>query len=216
VWDHFFPLYGNPDAAHFEAYTLLAAMAVDTANARIGALVTCNSYRNASLLADMARTIDHLSGGRFVLGIGSGWFERDYAEYGYEFGTVPSRLRDLEAALPVIMDRLGRLTPPPEGSLPILVGGGGERVTLRLVAQHADMWNSFGPPETYAHKNRVLDDWCTRLDRNPRQITRTVAIQPDELDRVDAYLTAGATHFIVMVGQPFDLTPVRDLLAQRG
>jgi probable F420-dependent oxidoreductase len=216
VWDHFFPLYGNPDAAHFEAYTLLAAMAVDTTNARIGALVTCNSYRNASLLADMARTIDHLSGGRFILGIGSGWFERDYAEYGFEFGTVPSRLRDLEAALPVIMDRLGRLTPPPEGSLPILVGGGGERVTLRLVAQHADMWNSFGPPETYAHKNRVLDDWCARLDRNPRQITRTVAIQPDELDRVDAYLTAGATHFIVMVGPPFDLTPVRDLLAQRG
>jgi hypothetical protein len=78
------------------------------------------------------------------------------------------------------------------------------------------MWNSFGPPETYAHKNRVLDDWCARLDRNPRQITRTVAIQPDELDRVDAYLTAGATHFIVMVGPPFDLTPVRDLLAQRG
>lgn len=213
LWDHFFPLYGDPCAPHLEAYSLLAAMAVETNSARIGALVTCNSYRNAHLLADMARTIDHLSGGRFVLGIGSGWFERDYTEYGYDFGTAGSRLRDLEAALSVIADRLSRLTPPPLGRLPILIGGSGEKVTLRLVAQHADMWNSFGPPETFAAKNRVLDEWCERVDRGPRQIERTVAIAPDEVSNASAYLDAGAEHLIVMIGAPFDLDPVAELLA---
>jgi len=212
IWDHFFPLYGDPAAPHFEAYALLAAMAVETGSARMGALVTCNSYRNPHLLADMARTIDHLSGGRFILGIGSGWCERDYAEYGYEFGTAGSRLCDLESALPQIADRLSRLTPTPVGRLPILIGGSGERVTLRLVAEHADMWNSFGPPETFAAKNQVLDDWCERLDRGPTQIERTVAVQPDDIDNADAYVEAGAEHLIVMVGPPYDLDPVARLL----
>ncbi len=212
VWDHFYPLYGDPDAAHFEAYTLLAAMAVETSHAHIGALVTCNSYRNPELLADMARTIDHLSGGRFTLGIGSGWFERDYTEYGYDFGTAPGRLRDLAAALPRIMERFDKLTPPPDGPLPILIGGSGPKVTLRLTAEHADAWNSFGPPTAYAEKNRTLDEWCARLDRNPRQIERTVGIQATEVDDWQAYLHAGAEHFIVMTGPPFDLAPVRKLL----
>jgi probable F420-dependent oxidoreductase len=212
VWDHFVPLYGDPDAAHFEAYTLLAAAAADTENAQLGALVSCNSYRNPNLHADMARTIDHISGGRFTLGIGSGWFERDYDEYGYEFGTGPSRLRDLARDLPVIMERFSRLEPRPMGRLPILIGGSGEKVTLRLVAEHADAWNSFGPPANYAHKNRVLDEWCERLGRSPRQIERTVAINPSEVDDWAAYLDAGAEHLIVMLGDPFDLSSVRSLL----
>ncbi len=216
IWDHFFPLYGDPDANHYEAYTLLAAMAVDTEHAQLGALVTCNSYRNPQLLADMARTVDLLSGGRFVLGIGSGWFERDYTEYGYDFGTARSRLADLETALPLIADRLGALIPPPAGDLPILIGGSGEKVTLRLVAEYADAWNSFGPPENFAHKNAVLNEWCEKTGRAPREVERTVAIQPNEVDAIPAYLEAGAEHFIVMVGAPYDLGPLETLVAARG
>ncbi len=217
AWDHFYPLYGDPDASHFEAWTLLAAMAVETTHARFGALVTCNSYRNPELLADMARTVDHLSGGRLILGIGSGWFERDYTEYGYEFGTAPERLRALGAALPRIKARLAKLNPPPvQQPLPILIGGGGEKVTLRLVAEHAQAWNAFGPPETYAAKNKILDEWCAKVGRRPEEIERTVGVAPHELDNLGAYEDAGAQHAIVMLGHPFDLAPIKAALDQRG
>jgi probable F420-dependent oxidoreductase len=213
TWDHFYPLYGEPDGAHFEGYTLLAAMAADTSNARFGMLVTCNSYRNPELLADMARTVDHISGGRHILGIGSGWFERDYKEYGYEFGTAPGRLRALGEALPRIKSRLAKLNPGPVGDLPIMIGGGGEKVTLRLVAEHADMHNTFGPPDNYARKNQVIDEWCAKLGRDPKAIERTVAfLDPAEIDRVDEYLEAGADHIILGRSAPFDLAPVQRLL----
>jgi probable F420-dependent oxidoreductase len=212
VWDHFYPLYGDPEAAHFEAYTLLAAMAADTERARIGALVTCNSYRNPELLADMSRTIDHISSGRFTLGIGSGWFQRDYDEYGYEFGTAPERLRALGRDLPRIKARLAKLTPPPVGDLPILIGGSGEKVTLRLVAEHADGWNTFGPPAKFQAKNEILDQWCAKVGREPSEIERTVGIGGNEVEDWGAYVEAGADHLIVMTGPPFDLGPVAKLL----
>jgi alkanesulfonate monooxygenase SsuD/methylene tetrahydromethanopterin reductase-like flavin-dependent oxidoreductase (luciferase family) len=121
-------------------------------------------------------------------------------------------LRALSDALPKIMDRFAKLTPPPRGPLPILIGGSGPKVTLRLTAQHADAWNSFGPPESYAEKNRTLDEWCARSERNPRHVERTVGIQATEVDDWQAYLDAGAEHIIVMTGPPFDLDPARRLL----
>lgn len=214
TWDHFYPLFGDPEAEHFECYTLLAAMAADTKHATIGALVTCYSYRNAQLLADMARTIDHISEGRFILGIGSGWFERDYQEYGYEFGTGPGRLKLLEAGLPVIKERMSKLNPGPvNGKIPLMIGGSGERVTLRLVAQYADQLNTFGPSENFKRKNDILNEWCTKVGRNPKDIERTVAVKPEELEKVSEYAAAGADHMIVMLSQPFDLSAVEKYLA---
>lgn len=215
TWDHFYPLYGEPDGAHFECWSLLAAMAVTTQHAKFGALVTCNTYRNPELLADIARTVDQLSGGRLILGIGSGWFQRDYDEYGYEFGTAPGRLQELKAALPRINARLEKLNPKPAGDLPLMIGGSGEKVTLRLVAQYADMWNTFGPVENFAAKNAILNDWCAKEGRDPKAVERTVMIGNDEIPNVQAYLDAGAEHIIIGGDHPFDMGPLKDLLAQR-
>lgn len=217
VWDHFYPLYGDPDAEHFEGWSLLAAMACDTSNAQIGVLVTCNSYRNPELLADMARTVDHLSEGRAILGIGAGWFERDYKEFGYEFGTGPSRLRDLETSLPRIRSRVCKLNPGPVGQLPVLIGGGGEKVTLRLVAEYADMWNGFGPAAEFGRKNAVLDEWCEKVGRDPKAIERTVSFGGDiEDEGIEEFLQVGAQHLIYGLGHPFDLQPVQHLLEVAG
>jgi probable F420-dependent oxidoreductase len=216
VWDHFYPLYGEPNESHFEAYTLLAAMAADTCHAQIGALVTCFSYRNPHLLADMARTIDHISDGRFVLGIGSGWFERDYSEYEYEFGTAIGRLKLLEAGLPVIKERLSKLNPGPvNGTLPLMIGGSGEKRTLRLVAEHASHSNFFGPAENVQHKNKVLDEWCRKIGRDPKEIERTVGINPEDLENAAAFAEAGADHLIVMTSPPYDLTEVEKFVREK-
>ena len=216
-WDHFFPLYGEPDGAHFEAWTMLTAMAMLTERAEIGCLVTCNSYRNASLLTHMAKTVDHISHGRLILGIGAGWFERDYEEFGYSFGTARSRLNDLAEALPLIKQRMAEDVPVPvRNPIPILIGGGGEKVTLKLTAQYADLWNGFGPPETWQHKNEVLSSWCETIGRDPQEIERTAFVEPKDVpDNLDAFEAAGATHLILGMGEPWDYDVVKKLVSWR-
>ncbi|HEX9856500.1 MAG TPA: LLM class F420-dependent oxidoreductase [Acidimicrobiia bacterium] len=221
-WDHFYSLSGDPVGKHFECWTMLGAWAECTSSIEIGALVTCNSYRNPQLLADMARTVDHISGGRLVLGIGAGWFEKDYDEYGYEFGTGPSRLRELDAALPLIKDRWSRLNPPPTRRIPILIGGGGEKVTLRITAEHADVWHAFGSIETISHKLGVLDDWCARVGRDPAGIIRSTGIRAtdttEEAQRSDAearYALGIRELTLGFSGPRYDIESAAHLLAWR-
>ena len=218
-WDHFYPLSGDRNGKHFESLTVQAAMAALTKNAEVSSLVICNSYRNPSLLADMARTIDHISGGRFVLGIGAGWFQHDYDEYGYEFGTAGSRLRDLDRALPIIKARWQKLNPPPLRRIPILIGGSGEKVTLRIVAEQADEWHTFGNPDTLTHKSRVLDDWCERVGRDPKEIVRSTTISSQsrgEQRDAERLMELGFTDFVVSVqGPDWDLKKLELALTWR-
>ena len=224
-WDHFFPLNGDPDGMHFECWTMLAAWAEQTSRVEIGALVTCNSYRNPNLLADMARTVDHISDGRLILGIGSGWFERDYDEYGYEFGTAGSRLDELATALPKIEQRYEQLNPAPTRKIPTLIGGGGEKKTLKLVAQYADTWHSFADPAVLKHKLSVLQGHCEREGRPIEEIEISVGVggtgregrSPDapQVEGQPLY-DLGARLFTMGTGGPdYDLAPVEPWLRWR-
>jgi probable F420-dependent oxidoreductase len=216
TWDHFYPLSGDPGGTHFECWSLLAAMACDTSHAQIGALVSAIGYRNPDLLADMARTVDHLSGGRLILGLGAGNSERDHLAYGYPWGTPGERLRSLRVGLTRIKERLSQLNPKPVGRLPILVAGGGEQVTLRLVAEYADMSNTPMAPDVFRHKNQVIDEWCAKVGRNPAEIERTTNIPISAVDRLDEFVQAGAQRLQIQLDHPFAMKPVEQALKQRG
>ncbi|MGV8884260.1 MAG: LLM class F420-dependent oxidoreductase [Microbacteriaceae bacterium] len=219
-WDHFYPLSGDPDGLHFESWTMLAALAEQTSRVELGALVNCNSYRNANLQADMARTIDHISAkggtGRFIFGTGSGWFERDYDEYGYDFGTAGSRLDALAAAMPVIESRWDALNPAPTRKIPVLIGGGGEKKTLRIVAQHADIWHSFSDAETLERKLGILAEHGKAVGRDVSEIEISTEIGKRSVDEVESQFALGATLFTVGVSGPdYDISAISDWLAWR-
>lgn len=219
-WDHFFPLSGDRDGTHFESWSMLAALAEQTTHVEIGALVNCNSYRNPSLQADMARTIDHISAkggtGRFIFGTGSGWFERDYVEYGYEFGTVGSRLDDLARDLPIIRSRWQALNPTPTREIPILIGGGGEKKTLRIVAEHADIWHSFSDAPTLERKLGILAEHGRAVGRDTSEIETSIEVRNRSMREVDDLHALGATLVTLgITGPNYDLGPVREWLAWR-
>lgn len=191
TWDHLVSAVGDPDRPVFEGYTALAAWAAVTRQARLGLLVGANTFRSPALVAKSVATIDHISGGRAILGLGGGWHVREHAAFGVEFGSgFGERLDWLEEALQLIRpllrgeevthegpryrtDRL-RLAPPPiQERLPIMVGGVGERKTLRSVARHADMWNAQVPLAGAQHKLDVLRAHCEDVGRDPAEIELT-------------------------------------------
>jgi probable F420-dependent oxidoreductase len=215
-WDHFYPLSGDPDGKHYECWTMLGAWAEQTRRVEIGALVTCNSYRNPDLLADMARTVDNISDGRLILGIGSGWFEKDYDEYGYEFGTAGGRLDRLGEDLPRVEARWQKLNPPPTRKIPVLIGGGGEKKTLRLVARHADIWHSFSDVATLERKLAILREHCAEVGRTFDDIEVSVQPRGTPDSAGPALREAGVSLFVLGVGGPdYDLSGLRSWVRWR-
>jgi probable F420-dependent oxidoreductase len=204
TWDHFFPLYGDRDGPHFECWSLLAAWAEATTRIELGPLVACNSYRNPELLADIARTVDHVSGGRVILGLGAGWQRRDYEAYGYEFGTMGRRIAALGEAIPRMQARIRALNPPPVRRMPILIAGTGERRTLRLVARYADAWHAAFPerPAELEPAVAALLRWCDEVDRDPSDIEWSVGVEPDDVER---FLEEDATTYVEMGFTQFTL-----------
>ncbi|HWP64807.1 MAG TPA: TIGR03560 family F420-dependent LLM class oxidoreductase [Candidatus Limnocylindria bacterium] len=187
VFDHFLPIFGDEDGDCFEGWTLLSALAAETERIRVGVLVTGVTYRNPALLAKMATTVDHVSKGRLILGIGAGWFERDHTAYGFHFGTPRERARRLEEALQVIaklwhddhptfrgtyytLDRApfapGNVQKPHP---PIVIGGQGKQWIVPLVARYGDGWNAVSrvDPDGIRERRRIIADECARIGRDP-------------------------------------------------
>jgi alkanesulfonate monooxygenase SsuD/methylene tetrahydromethanopterin reductase-like flavin-dependent oxidoreductase (luciferase family) len=194
TWDHLYPIIGDSHGPIFEGWLTITAWAMATERVRIGLMVGANTFRNPALVAKMATTLDHISGGRANLGIGAAWFAEEHRDFGLEFGDgPPERLRWLGEALPVIRGMLDgteptaagthysmrhtrNLPPPVQAHLPICIGGGGERVTLKLVAKYGDMCNIGGGFATVKRKDAILVEHCEQAGRDPAQIERTTNV----------------------------------------
>jgi probable F420-dependent oxidoreductase len=214
-WDHFYPLGRDRTGKHFECWTMLGAWAESTRRAEIGAMVSCVSYRNPDLLADMARTVDHISGGRLILGIGAGFREWEATEYGYEFGSPAARVREMGEALGRIESRLAVLNPPPTRRIPILVAADGPRA-LRLAARHADIWHTFADGEAFSRKSEQLDEHCREIGRDPAGIERSSFVAGDPWVVGAELRRRGIGMVTVIAGGPgYDLGELRRWLAWR-
>jgi alkanesulfonate monooxygenase SsuD/methylene tetrahydromethanopterin reductase-like flavin-dependent oxidoreductase (luciferase family) len=195
TWDHVYPIVGSPDGPMFEGWTTLTAWAMATERVKLGLMVGANTFREPALTAKLATNLDHVSNGRAVLGIGAAWFRTEHQAFGFEYGDgPPERLRWLGQALPIMRGMLHgerpssqpgdryharevRNDPPPiQKPLPILVGGGGEKVTLKLVAKYADMHDVGGDIENVKRKDRILREHCDAVGRDFDEIERTVGL----------------------------------------
>ena len=206
----------QPDVNNFEGWTALASWGEITTKAEIGLLVTGIGYRNPELLADMARTVDHISGGRLLLGLGSGWYEKDYTEYGYDFGTIKSRMDLFEDNLDRMERRLTQLVPPPVRKIPILIGGMGVKRTLPIVAKHADIWHTFASVTEYRRKNQILKDLVSAAGRDEKGIERSV--HWTGRDTADAFVGEGVTLFTTEIhptDDGYNFGELKDMLAWR-
>ncbi len=195
VFDHFLPIQSDPTGPCFEGMTLLAAMAAHTSRLRCGVIVVGVTYRNPAVLAKMAATIDHISGGRMDLGIGAAWYEDEHAQYGVPFPRLGVRMDMLDEACRVLRSMWTAKRATVEGThftvrdalaepkplqdpMPLWIGGAGEKRTLRIVAEHADGWNTFhGDPAEYEHKVGVLARHCADVARDPAAIRRQIVLR---------------------------------------
>ncbi len=250
IWDHFYAADASGDAHCLEAITSHTALALSTERVRCGSLVYSAGYRHPAVLANAMATLDNFANGRVVLGLGGGWLRHEYDAYGLHYGSPGERLRMLDEYVQCVRGLLTQPTTdfdgefftlrdakcepgPVQARLPIWIGGGGERVTLRIAAQHADGWNvPFIAPDEWARKAGVLDEHCVRVGRDPAEIVKSVNVgmaftdaelrrqfgpmseyvKPGVLsgsvqemvDKVGAYVGAGAQWVILAMRAPFD------------
>jgi len=239
VFDHFMPIDGRPAGSCFEGWTLLSALAAQTKRLRVGVLVTGNTYRHPAVLAKMAATVDHVSGGRLILGMGAGWFELEHAAYGIPFDTAPIRARKLVESVKIVkalfaqekstfagkhyelkdapFEPKGVQRPHP----PILIGGMGPKVIQPLAARHADIWHFFlkdGDPAQAKATIESFDAICRKVGRDPAQVEKAISLRPSDLSgvpaketqgRIRALAGAGVGHFIIGLPAPYDRPVLR-------
>jgi probable F420-dependent oxidoreductase len=206
----------QPDIPNFEGWTALASWGEITSRADIGLLVTGVGYRNPDLLADMARTVDHISGGRLILGLGAGWYEKDYTTYGYDFGTVKSRFDLFDESLDRIEHRLRVLNPAPVRDIPILIGGSGIKRTIPAVAKHADIWHSFLPVERFREASDVVRELAEANGRKDSDVERSSVWE--DVASADAYRDAGVTLFTTEIhpdADGYDFTTIEQMVKWR-
>lgn len=228
LFDHFMPLGPDPTGPCLEGWTLLAALAARTTRLRLGIMVTGNTYRHPTVLANMGATVDLISRGRLDFGIGAGWNELEHSAYGIPLYAPGERIRRLGEACEVIRRMWTETAPDFSGTYyqiagarcepkplqrpypPFVIGGGGERLTLRVVAQYADIWNMAGGTiEDFQHKSAILDGHCAAVGRDPATIARSIqiAVNPANIEetreQARAFIAAGANHIVLNLRPPY-------------